>query len=363
MKTIDETSMPPSRVSPWKCKMDHRFRCGLFFAGHILKAIFCRQYGPPEVLRIEDIEKPGPRDDEVLIQIRATTVTAGDCRVRGLKMPAGMGLIARLALGITKPRQPILGSELSGVVVAVGKSVRKFKVGDEVFAFTGVKLGCHAEFKCIPESGGVVLKPEVLSFEEAAAISTGGTTALAFLKKANVQSGERVAVVGASGSVGSAAVQLAKHFGAHVTAITSTSNQAMVRDLGADEVIDYTQEDFTKRDGPYDVILEAVGAGSIASYKSALKADGRLLLVSGGLMDALGAPGVALTSKQRVVAGPAAWNSQDLQLIVGLAESGKFRPIIDRVCDYRQVQEAHHYVDSGRKRGNVILSWTSIDGS
>lgn len=208
-----------------------------------------------------------------------------------------------------------------------------------------------------------MLKPEVLSFEEAAAISTGGTTALAFLKKANVQSGERVAVVGASGSVGSAAVQLAKHFGAHVTAITSTSNQAMVRDLGADEVIDYTQEDFTKRDGPYDVILEAVGAGSIASYKSALKADGRLLLVSGGLMDALGAPGVALTSKQRVVAGPAAWNSQDLQLIVGLAESGKFRPIIDRVCDYRQVQEAHHYVDSGRKRGNVILSWTSIDGS
>ena len=322
-----------------------------------MKAVVCREYGPPEVLSIVDIDDPTPKDDEVLVQARATTVTAGDCRVRSLTMPAGMGFIARLALGFTKPRQPILGSELSGVVTAVGMNVRKFKVGDEVFVFTGIKLGCHAEFKCVSESGGVSMKPASLSFEEAASMATGGTTALAFLKKANLKIGDRVAIVGASGSVGSAAVQLAKHFGAHVTGVSSAANLAMVKAMGADEVVDYAEEDFTRMGQRYDVILDAVGAGTMARYLSALNADGRLLLVSSGMSDALRAPWVSLTSKKKVVAGPAAWNPKDLEFLAELASTGEFKPIVDRLFKLDQIHEAHRYVDSGRKRGNVVIQW------
>src|SRR2546426_2776250 len=224
-----------------------------------MKAMVYERYGPPDVLLFREVTKPTPKDNEVLIRTYATTVTAGDCRVRSLHMPVGLGLIARLVLGVSKPRQPILGSELAGTVASVGKDVKTFKVGDEDFAFTGARLGCHAEYKCMPEAGAVVLKPASLTFDEAAAMSSGGTTALDFLRRGKLRSGEKVVVNGASGGVGTAAVQLAKHFGAEVTGVCSTANVELVRSLGANQVIDYTKQDFTGNGETYDVIVDTAG--------------------------------------------------------------------------------------------------------
>ena len=224
-----------------------------------MKAIVYERYGPPEVLQLKEVDKPTPQDNEVLIKTYATTVTSGDWRVRSLNVPAGFGLIMRLVFGVSRPKQPILGSELAGVIESVGKDVRKFKVGDPVFAFSDAAMGCYAEYKCMAEDGAVVPKPSSLTFEEAAALSFGGTTALDFLRRGNLQSGERVLINGASGSVGTAAVQLAKHFGAIVTGVCSNANVELVRSLGASYVIDYTQEDFTQNGETYDVIVDTVG--------------------------------------------------------------------------------------------------------
>lgn len=224
-----------------------------------MKAIVYERYGPPEVLQLKEVEKPAPKNNEVIINTHAATVTSGDWRVRSLNVPFGFGLIMRLVFGISRPKQPILGSELAGVVETVGKDVSKFKVGDPVFAFSDAAMGCHAEYKCMAEDGAVVPKPSSLTFEEAAALSFGGTTALDFLRRAKLQSGERVLVNGASGAVGTAAVQLAKYFGAIVTGVCSTANVELVRSLGATHVIDYTQQDFTRNGETYDVIVDTVG--------------------------------------------------------------------------------------------------------
>ena len=269
-----------------------------------MRAVVYERYGSPDVLQFKDVAKPAPNDHEILIKVHATTVTTGDWRARSLVMPAGFGLMGRVFFGVSKPRQPILGSELAGEVEAVGRSVSTYKVGDQVFAFTGAAMGCHAEYKCIPDGGAVALKPANLTYEEAAAMSFGGTTMLDFFRRGKLQRGDHVLVNGASGAVGSAAVQLARHFGAVVTGVCSTSNIGLVRSLGATHVIDYTNEDFTRNGETYDVIVDTVGTAPFSRCKAALREGGRLLVVLGGLIDLLQAPWVSMTNTRKVIAGP-----------------------------------------------------------
>jgi NADPH:quinone reductase-like Zn-dependent oxidoreductase len=320
-----------------------------------MKAVVYTSYGPPDVLRLEEREQPVPKDDEILIRIYATTVSTGDWRARSLQLPAGFGPFGRLVFGLRRPRQPILGTELAGVVESVGKDVHRFNVGDQVIAFPGTKLGSYAEFRCMPEDGPVALKPSNMSWPEAAALSFGGTAALHFLRKANVQSGEKVLVNGASGSVGSAAVQLARHFGADVTGVTSSENLELVKSIGASHVIDYTVEDFTQQGAIYDVIVDTAGTAPYSRSKNSLRKGGRLLQVLGSLSDLLLAPLRNLTGGIRVVVGPAAERVEDVRFLTELAEADEYRPVIDRCYPLEQIVEAHRYVDTGRKKGNVVI--------
>ena len=321
-----------------------------------MKAVVYERYGPPEVLQLQEVDEPTPKDNEVLIKTHATTVTSGDWRVRSLNVPAGFGLMTRLVFGVSRPKQPILGTELAGVIESVGNDVKKFKVGDQVFAFSDTAMGCHAEYKCMPEDGALALKPPNLTFEEAAALSFGGTTALDFFRRGRLQNGERVLVNGAAGAVGTAAVQLAKHFGADVTGVCSTANLELVRSLGASHVVDYTQEDFTQNGETYDVIVDTAGSAPFSRSKASLKEGGRLLMVLGGLPDMLQIPWVSMTSSKKVIAGPAAGRAEDLRFLAGLAETGEFKPVIDRRYPFEQIAEAHRYVDTGRKKGNVVIT-------
>lgn len=321
-----------------------------------MKAAVYERYGAPEVLALKDVPTPTPGPHEVLVEIHATTVNSGDWRVRSLQLPPGFGVFGRLAFGLLRPRKPVLGTELAGKVVAIGERVTRFAVGDAVFAFPGAAMGCHAEYRCIPEDGPIVLKPKNLSYDEAAALSFGGTTALSFLRRAEVKPGERVLVVGASGCVGSAAVQLAKHLGAEVTGVCSTANVPLVRSLGADHVIDYTKRDFTQTGELYDVILDATGTAGWSRSKRSLRDGGRLLGVLGGLWDLIQAPFVSLTTSKKVIAGPVLERVEDLRELARLAESGVYRPVIDRRYPFTDVIEAHRYVDTGRKRGSVVMT-------
>ncbi len=325
-----------------------------------MRAAICDRYGSPHVVNIKEVEKPVPRANEILIRIRATTVSSGDWRVRSLNLPVGFGVLARLILGFLGPRQPILGAELAGDVEAVGKDVTKFKIGDAVFAFPGTSMGCHAEYRAMAEDGPIALKPARLSYEEAAALSFGGMTALDFLKtKGNIQRGEKILVIGASGAVGSAAIQLAKHFGAEVTGVCSTGNAALVKSLGADKIVDHTKEDFTRNRERYDLILVAAGTTPYANCIGALKDNGRLLLVLSGLPEMIRGPWTAMTSRKRVFAGPATEKPQNLLLIRDLAEAGVFNAVIDRRYPFEKIVEAHSYVDLGRKKGSVVVTVAS----
>jgi NADPH:quinone reductase-like Zn-dependent oxidoreductase len=321
-----------------------------------MKAAVYERYGSPDVLEVREVAKPTPKDDEILIEIHATTVTTGDWRARSLELPAGFGWLGRLVFGVAKPRQPVLGTELAGEVVAIGKHVTKFAVGDQVFAFPGAKMGCHAEYRCMSQDGPIARKPRSLTYDEAAALSFGGTTALGFLRKADLQRGEGVLVVGASGGVGTAAVQLAKHFGAEVTGVCSTANMELVRSLGADHVIDYTKDDFTKNGQLYDVIVDTTGTAPFSRSKGSLRDNGRLLRVLGGLSDLLLAPWVSLTSRKKLFAGPTGGNAEDLRWLAELAEAGALRAVVDRRYPFEQIVEAHRYVDTGRKRGSVVMT-------
>jgi NADPH:quinone reductase-like Zn-dependent oxidoreductase len=321
-----------------------------------VKAIVYHRFGPPDVLRLTDIPKPTPEDREVLVKVRATTVTAADWRARSLEVPQGFGLAARLVFGFSRPRRPILGMELSGDVEAVGKNVSRFKPGDPVFASTGFGMGCYVEYRCLPEDGALAPKPGNLSYEEAAAMTFGGATALRFFRSAKIQSGDEVLVNGASGACGTAAVQLAKHFGARVTGVCSTANLELVKSIGADRVIDYTKEDFTQSGDRYDIIMDTAGTAPYARSERSLKKGGRLLLVLGSLPDMLRAPWISITTDKKIVAGAGAGGAEDLRFLASLAESGQYRPVIDRRYPFEQVVEAHRYVDTGRKRGNVVLT-------
>jgi NADPH:quinone reductase-like Zn-dependent oxidoreductase len=318
-----------------------------------MKAVLYERYGPPEVLELRDIPKPTPKDHEVLIKVHATTVTAADWRLRSLSAPKGFGFLMRLALGPSRPRRPILGAELSGEIESIGAAVSRFKVGDQVFA--GV-LGSYVEYKCVHEDGPLALKPTNLGYEEAAALSFGGVTALTVVRKGRIQSGESVLINGASGAVGTAAVQLAKHHGARVTGVCSTANLELVKSIGAEQVIDYTREDFTRGGETYDVVVDNVGNAPFSRVKGSLKKGGRLLLVVGTLSEMLLAPLVSLGSGKRVLPVPARPRAEDLRFLASLAESGSFKPVIDRRYPFEQIVEAHRYVDTGRKRGNVVVT-------
>ncbi len=321
-----------------------------------MKAIIYKRYGPPEVLKMVDLPKPVPADDEILIRIRATTVSAADWRARSLKMPPGFGPLGRLAFGIKAPRQPILGTELAGDIEAVGKEVTSFKVGDPVFAFAGEGMGCYVEYKCMPADGAVAIKPSNISYEQAAALSFGGSTMLDFFQKAALRSGERVLVNGASGAVGTAAVQLAKHFGAHVTGVCSTANLDLVRSIGADEVIDYTKRNFAKSRKRYDVIVDTVATASFARCSGSLSDGGRLILVLASLQDLILAPWHTKKSGKTIIADSADERPEYQHQLAELAATGRFSPVIDRCYPFEEMVEAHRYVDQGRKRGNVVIT-------
>ncbi|MEQ1899494.1 MAG: NAD(P)-dependent alcohol dehydrogenase [Devosia sp.] len=322
-----------------------------------MKAIVYHRYGGPEVVSVAELPKPEPKDNEVLVRIHATTVTTGDWRARSLNLPGGFGFLGRPVFGFFGPRQPILGTEFAGTVESAGKSVTRVSVGDEVFGFTGASYGCHAEYRTIAEDGLLTRKPSNLSFEEAASLSFGATTALDLLRNhAKVQSGEKVLVVGASGGVGTAAVQIAKYLGADVTGVTSTGNIDLVRGIGATRVIDYKHEDFATGDMKWDVILDTTGTISFARCERVLNAGGRLAIVQGTLADAMGLTRPPKASGKFVISALPTITRDDIVLLGDLARSGALKPVIDRSYPLEQAAEAHAYVDKGRKRGSVVLT-------
>lgn len=320
-----------------------------------MQAAIATAYGPPEVIEIREVPTPDPKDQEVLIRVRATTVTSGDWRVRSLNIPRGFKTLMRLMYGFSQPRQPILGVEAAGEVAAVGKDVTQFQVGDAVFAYTE-KMGCHAEYLVMPADGAVAPIPAPLSFEEAAALSFGGVTALVFFRRGHLQAGERVLVNGASGAVGTAAVQLAKHLGAEVTGVCSTPNRALVLSLGADHVIDYTQQNLDDWPETYDVILDTVGTLPFSRSKRLLRSGGRLLAVLGTMPELLRIPWDTMTSDKKTIAGPTSGSAELLRDLAALVEAGAYRPVLDRSYPFAQIVEAHRYVDTGRKKGNVNVT-------
>lgn len=319
-----------------------------------MKACVYHRYGGPEVVGVREVPTPVPGAGEVLIRIIAATVSSADWRVRSLVMPRGFGPVARLALGLTGPRQPILGGDFAGVVAGVGAGVTRFALGDAVFGFPGARFGCHAEYRVVPEAWPVVPKPASLDFDAAASLPFGATTALHYLRKAAVRPGDKVLVVGASGAVGTALVQLARHFGAEVTSVASAANLDLVASLGAQRVIDYRQTDVTTGAESYDIIADTVGATSFARYRRILRPKGRLLGIAAslpGMMSALWAP----LYGRRVIVGPAPERLEDLCEIAALAEQGVLRPVIDRHYAMADIAAAHAYVATGRKRGSVVL--------
>ncbi|MEX0971329.1 MAG: NAD(P)-dependent alcohol dehydrogenase [Paracoccaceae bacterium] len=322
-----------------------------------MKAAIYTKYGPPEVVRLRDIPTPIARKGEVLIRIRATTVSSADWRMRSLNMPRGFGLLGRLMFGIFKPRNPVLGLSFSGDVVACGDGVTRFDAGDAVFGVSSVmKLGCHAEFIALKESAIILRKPNGLSHEHAASLTFGGATALYFLRdRAHIQAGERVLVVGASGTVGSACVQIAKYFGAHVTAVCSGKNAAFVQGLGADAVIDYRAEDLTARPEKWDILVDCAGTTSFASHKHLLAAGGRHCFVLSGLGEMLRALFSRQRDGRRALAGTGGETRENIQLLAELAVSGAVVPPIDSEYRLDDIVAAHRRVDTGRKRGAVVV--------
>ena len=301
-----------------------------------MKAIVATKFGTPDVLQLQEVPKPAPKENEILIKVRATTVTAGDIRMRSLNVPPLFWLPARLTLGFTKPKHPIYGMELAGEVEAIGKDVTRFKVGDPVFASTlAANFGGYAEYKTMPEDGLVLTKPRNMTHEEAAAVPIGGPTALRLLRKGKLQRGQRVLIYGASGSVGTYAVQIAKSYGAKVTAVCSTAHVELVKSLGADQVIDYTREDFSAGGAVYDAIFDTVGKCPKAQAAKALKPNGKFITIA------------KLSTKQSL---------EELTVVKELVEAGQVRAVIGRCYPLEEMVEAHRYVDMGHKTGNVVIT-------
>jgi len=321
----------------------------------LMKAIEYTEYGPPDVLHLEEVEKPAPKNNEVLIRIYATTVTPSD----GL-MRSGESFTGRIILGLGKPRKrfKILGTELAGEIESVGGDVKRFKKGDQVYGFRGFGTGTYAEYKCMSEKGSLAIKPANLTYEEAAAIVDGATTALFFLRDiAHIHSGHKVLIIGASGSIGTSAVQLAKYFGTEVTGVCSTANLELVKSLGADRVIDYTKEDFTQSGETYDIIFDTVGKSSFSRCKSSLKKNGRYLLTTGNMLaNYVLTLWTSMTGGKKFIYALSIEKTEALIFLKELIEAGKLKAVIDRCYPLEQVAEAHRYVEQGHKKGNVIIT-------
>ena len=326
-----------------------------------MRAVVYDRYGPPEVLRLEDVPQPVPTEDEVLIKIHATTVTRSDCGVRGANASSGLvvSFLSRLYSGLRRPKRRILGSELAGEVAAVGAGVSEFAVGDRVYGTSAGRFGAHAEFICVRESAALAHKPATMTFEEAAAVCDGAMLALGCLRLADLRKGHRILVYGASGSIGTAGVQLAKHFGADITAVCGAKNVELVRSLGADAVIDYTHEDFTKTGETYDAIFDAVGKLSFRRCRNSLKPGG-IYLPTDGLWNLILVPLTSLVGDKRVrFAIPPRFTKKDVLFLKELIEAGKYRAVIDRTYPLESVIEATRYVETERKTGNLVLTVSS----
>jgi len=329
-----------------------------------MKAIVYTEFGPPEVLQLKEVEKPIPKENEILVRVYATTVNYGDITARHFSeisprkfnMPFLFLIGARIYFGLRKPRVRILGSEFAGKIEAVGEEVKRFREGDQVFGYRGQSGGAYAEYLCMPGKGVVAAKPANMTHEEAACIPYGAITALNILKKADIRSGQKVLINGASGGIGSAAVQLAKHYGAEVTGVCSTPRLELVKSLGADKVIDYTKEDFTKSGETYDLIFDILGKSTFSRCKNVLKENGRYLLASFKMKPLFQMLWTSMRGGKKVICGMASYGINDLIFVRELVEAGKIRAIIDRRYPLEQAAEAHRYVDKGHKKGNVVIT-------
>lgn len=324
-----------------------------------MKAVLHTHYGSPDLLELRDVAKPTPKANEILIAIRATTVSTGDCNVRNFTfVTKSMRPIARLMFGIGKPwKERILGTELAGEVEAAGKDVTRFKPGDLVFASTGMAGGGHAQYACLPETGAVAIKPNSLSLDEAVAIPFGANAALYFLQDlGQIRTGQEILIIGASGAIGSAAVQLAKHFGATVTGVCSGANEQLVKSLGADTVIDYTREDFTKNGKTYDLIFDVVGATTFDRCQHTLNPDGAFLQNIMELIDVARASWTSIAGGRKIKGGVAINNLERMSFIAKLVAAGQLRPIIDRTYPLEQIAEAFKLVEQGHKKGSVVIA-------
>ena len=319
-----------------------------------MKAVICSEYGTPDVLKIKDVEKPVPKENEILVKVHASSVTSGDSHIRSSTYPSWFKPFSLLMFGFKKPRKNIPGDDLSGEIEAVGKQVKRFKIGDQVYGGSSEMGfgGTNAEYKCLPDNKMVALKPDNMTYTEAAAVPFGGISAFHFLQKAGIQPGEKVLIYGASGSVGTYAVQIAKYMGAEVTGVCSTSNLELVKSLGAEKVIDYTKEDFSKNGQAYDAIFDAVIKTSFSHCKESLKQNGKYITVDWPLLQALWN---SIFSRKKIIFGIAPTNSKNLINLKNLIEAGRVKAIIDKVYPIEQIAEAHRYVDKGHKKGNVVI--------
>ncbi len=324
-----------------------------------MRAIIWTKYGPPDVLQLREVAKPAPKDKEVLIRIQATTVITADCELRSLKIPFALMLPIRIYLGFIKPRIRILGQELAGEIEEIGKDVTRFRIGDQVFAWTGFRFGAYAEYTCLPESDYVVIKPSNMTYEQSASLAVGGLEAAHFMRRCDIRPGQKVLINGAGGSIGTFAIQIAKSYGAEVTGVDSTEKLAMLRSIGVDHVIDYTQEDFCRSGETYDVIFDVIGKSSFSRCVKSLKPNGRYLLGNPGLSQQIQARWTSMPGGRKVITWgvrSASEFTEDINFIKELIEAGKIKTVIDRRYPLEQIAEAHSYVEQGHKKGNVIIT-------
>jgi NADPH:quinone reductase-like Zn-dependent oxidoreductase len=323
-----------------------------------MKAYYCTSYGPPGVLELRDVPTPKPGAHQILVKVKAVPVTVGDCRIRGFRVPPSFQFTAKIALGFTRPRRPVLGRYFAGIVESIGKNVTQFNIGDNIFGSTGNKFGTYAEFVCVSEKSSVTTIPENMSFEDAAAVLWGNGTALHFLRKTNMNTKQHILINGASGSVGLGAVQLGKYFGFMVTAVCSSRNIDLVKSVGADHVIDYTQEDFTEHDGDFDIVFDTVGNHPVQKLMNVLKSAGLLLHI-------VAAPDVTKEirkqikgTQKRFIGGTFTWNKEMISFLKERIENNEVKPIVDSIYSFDEMVKAHYRVDSGRKTGDVIVTFT-----
>ncbi|MCK5639935.1 MAG: NAD(P)-dependent alcohol dehydrogenase [Gammaproteobacteria bacterium] len=322
-----------------------------------MKAMVWTKYGPPDVLQLQELDKPVPRDNEVLIRIHATTVETGDCELRRYEIHNWLYLPLRLYFGLIRPtRVKVLGQQLAGEVESVGKDVKLFKTGNQVFAPTEMRFGAYAEYICLPSTYAIAIKPTNMTYEEAATIPVGGLNALHFLRKGNIQPGTKILIYGTSGTIGTFAVQLAKHFGAEVSGVCSSSKIELVKSLGADKIVDYTKEDFTKDGEIYDVIFDTIGKSPFSGCVRSLKKNGRYLLANPTLLQQLRGLWVSMISSKKVIFSLASYHTEDLVFLKELIDAGKLKSVVDRCYPLEQTAEAHRYVEKGHKKGNVVIT-------